>query len=51
MIASGSTVTAVFDLLLTSNFNASKTARMRGWSMAAFNKLSKITTQTIMYPL
>lgn len=51
IIVSGNTVTNVYDLLLASPFNATKTATLRGWSMAAFNEVSKITYQTLIYPL
>lgn len=50
-IASGNTVTNVFDLILTSIYDKSKTARLRGWSMASFNEVSQITNQVILYPL
>jgi hypothetical protein len=50
-VATDTTVTLVFDLLLTNYFNPSKSARLRGWSMSAHNDMSKITSHVILYPL
>eukprot|EP00775_Hariotina_reticulata_P011230 gene11230-11379_t len=51
IMLSGSTATTVFDILLSNPFDQNKKARLRGWSMLAFNNVSKIQTQTIIYPL
>jgi hypothetical protein len=48
--ATDTTVTFVFDLFLQNPYYPSKTARLRGWSLAAFNEVSKITSQMILYP-